>query len=83
MSWLFLLLPCALLCSVAAANWSDFHLSFLPRFVEHRLSRLGPSEQQALLGLFGAQDLDAPTFERQALAFMNDVLFYEAALGPQ
>ena len=31
------------------------------------------------------QDLDAPSFERQALGFMNDVLFYEASgalVGP-
>ena len=66
---------------MAAANWSDFHLSFLPRFVEHRLARLGPSEQGSLLGLFGVADLDASTFEKQVLAFMNDVLFHEQATG--
>lgn len=68
-------------CSVAASNWSEFHLAFLPRFVEARFARLGPSERSALLGMFGQRDLDAPTFEKQALAFVNDVLFYEAALG--
>ena len=62
---------------LAAANWSVWHLSFLPSYVEAHLLFAGPSERQALTALFGASDLDAATFERQALAFLSDAAFYE------
>lgn len=69
------------LFSLAAANWTEFHLSTLPRFVEARLAPagLGPSEQAALLELFGQADLQAHSFERALLAFLNDAAFYERA----
>jgi hypothetical protein len=65
--------------SVAAANWSDFHLVLLPRFVEQRLGRVGGAERASLVALFGHSDLDAHAFERKLLFFLNDAAFFERA----
>ena len=70
------------LFALAATNWSEFHLTVLPQFVGGRLAQgggVGPSEHSALLALFGAADLDAHSFERSLLAFLNDAAYYERA----
>ncbi|KAI3429302.1 hypothetical protein D9Q98_005397 [Chlorella vulgaris] len=66
------------LFSLAAANWTELHTHILPRFVEARLAPagLGASELGALLALFGQADLDAHSFEKALLAFLNDAAFY-------
>ncbi|KAL4856758.1 putative sphingolipid transporter spinster 2 [Chlorella vulgaris] len=66
------------LFSLAAANWTELHTHILPRFLEARLAPagLGASELGALLALFGQADLDAHSFEKALLAFLNDAAFY-------
>lgn len=64
---------------LAASNWSEFHLSVLPRVIEQRLPGAGPSERAALVGLFGAADLDAHSFEHKLRLFLNDYAFLECA----
>ena len=68
------------LFSIASTNWSCWHLSFLPAFVERHMAALGPSEKQGLRALFGTTDLDASAFEKAVLAFMNDALYAEHLL---
>lgn len=71
------------LFSLAAANWSAFHLDFLPTFLDAHPAgaALGPSERAGLLALFGGADLEAAAFERQVLAFANNAAFLAAAGG--
>lgn len=66
---------------LAAANWTDFHASVLPRCAETTLAAagLGPGERCAALAHWGQADLGAHSFERALLAFLNDVAYWERA----
>ena len=49
--------------------------------LESRLGGVGGSERSALAALFGSADMEAHSFERALLAFLNDAAFYERAAG--
>lgn len=65
------------LFGLAAANWSAWHLTFLPAFVEAWLPCASASDKAALLTQFGSADLGANDFERALLAFLNDAAYLE------
>lgn len=67
------------LFSLAAANWSDFHLVLLPQFVDQRLGRVGGAERASLVALFGHSDLEAHAFEEHLRRFLNDASYFERA----
>ncbi|PRW61041.1 Tubulin-folding cofactor B [Chlorella sorokiniana] len=67
------------LFALAAANWTEFLLGLLPRFVDGWLPGLGGSERAVLLSTLGQSDLDAHAFETKLRLLVNDAVFFEAA----
>ena len=69
------------LYALAASNWSEFLLVFMPAFAERRLAaKLGAARAQELVANVGVTDMEASTFEKAVLSFVNDAICIEKSM---
>jgi hypothetical protein len=67
------------LYAIAASNWSDFLLTFVPAFSERQLAVLGPAKV-AVVGALGVGDMGGAEWDTRLLAFLNDAWYYQQAV---